>query len=258
MLDRENVAVVCKLELKADPSVKFLVATTHLLYNPKRQDIRLAQVQILLAELDRISKVPIGNDEKAHLPIILSGDFNLQPHSAPYNLIVNGETKLKVPLTFHHQFFPSFHPSGFVNYEKLSRRTLTSEGKPNNPSNGRSLLPIKLGITDECQHVNHEIKVNISECNKKYRKQFFYFVSLVSYIIRRTTRQSSIVTLSSLRRSSISSRPACCVITLTSFRPIKIPRTLSRPFKIAGFSSTTCFTRAAQRLKRNRQRNLNS
>jgi protein angel len=68
------------------------VATTHLLYNPKRQDIRLAQIQILLAELDRISKVKVdANDQKIHLPIILSGDFNLQPYSAPYNLIVNGE-----------------------------------------------------------------------------------------------------------------------------------------------------------------------
>lgn len=74
--------------------MKFVVATTHLLYNPKRQDIRLAQVQILLAELDRIAKVPEISEpgEPRHLPIILSGDFNLQPHSAPYNLIVNGES----------------------------------------------------------------------------------------------------------------------------------------------------------------------
>jgi protein angel len=90
LLDRENVAIVCKLQLKSDPSCQFLVATTHLLYNPKRQDIRLAQIQILLAELDRISKVD-GSDRKTNLPIILSGDFNLQPYSAPYNLIVNGK-----------------------------------------------------------------------------------------------------------------------------------------------------------------------
>ena len=99
LLDRENVAVVCKFALKSDPSVKFLVATTHLLYNPKRQDIRLAQVQILLAELDRISKVRVEGNQKTHLPIILSGDFNLQPHSAPYNLIVNGKIHSKPSLT---------------------------------------------------------------------------------------------------------------------------------------------------------------
>lgn len=50
---------------------------------------------------------------------------------------------------------------GMVNYEKLSRRTLTAEKKANSQTNGRSLLPITLGITDECQHMSHtEVKVN--------------------------------------------------------------------------------------------------
>lgn len=51
------------------------------------------QVQILLAELNRIAKVGAADEATGgRLPIILSGDFNLQPHSAPYNLIVNGES----------------------------------------------------------------------------------------------------------------------------------------------------------------------
>jgi protein angel len=32
-----------------------VVATTHLLYNPKRHDVKLAQMQILLAEVERIA-----------------------------------------------------------------------------------------------------------------------------------------------------------------------------------------------------------
>jgi protein angel len=139
LLSRENVAVVCKFELVSDPSIRFVVATTHLLYNPKRQDVRLAQVQVLLAELDRIALVTKEGGEQHYLPVILSGDFNLQPYSAPYNLIVNGELK----------------------YENLAQRTLSTEGRSTNGQmNGRKLLPIKLGITDECQHVNQEIKVN--------------------------------------------------------------------------------------------------
>lgn len=88
---------MCKFELVSDPSVRFVVATTHLLYNPRRQDVRLAQVQILLAEIDRIATIPITSEggEQHHLPIILSGDFNLQPHSAPYNLIVNGNCLIR-------------------------------------------------------------------------------------------------------------------------------------------------------------------
>lgn len=68
-----------------------MVATTHLLYNPRRQDIRLAQVQILLAELERCAQKNDENGKKTHLPVILTGDFNLQPYSAPYSLITNGK-----------------------------------------------------------------------------------------------------------------------------------------------------------------------
>lgn len=140
-----------------DPSIKFVVATTHLLYNPRRQDIRLAQVQILLAELDRIAKIPPVNEEQNHYPIILSGDFNLQPYSAPYNLLVNGKKYLRRPSIF----LIEISSSGVVKYDNLSSRTLSSGGKgANNQMNGRSLLPIQLGISDECQHVHQEIKVS--------------------------------------------------------------------------------------------------
>jgi protein angel len=91
ILNRENVAIIAKLSLKSNPSVQFLVATTHLLYNPRRQDIRLAQVQVLLAELDRHAQVMDENGQKTYLPVILTGDFNLQPTTAPYNLIVHGK-----------------------------------------------------------------------------------------------------------------------------------------------------------------------
>lgn len=43
---------------------------------------------------------------------------------------------------------------------------MSLNGKANTPLNGRTLLPVKLGITDECQHVNHEIKVKFARCKK--------------------------------------------------------------------------------------------
>lgn len=92
VLNRENVAIIAKLCLRSNSSIQFLVATTHLLYNPRRQDIRLAQVQILLAELNRCAQKNDENGQGTYLPIILTGDFNLQPYSAPYNLIVNGKS----------------------------------------------------------------------------------------------------------------------------------------------------------------------
>lgn len=55
VLDRDNVGIIVKLAPVKHPKVEFVVATTHLLYNPRRQDVRLAQTQVLLAEVDRIA-----------------------------------------------------------------------------------------------------------------------------------------------------------------------------------------------------------
>lgn len=91
LLNRENVAIIAKLCLKSDPSIQFLVATTHLLYNPRREDIRLAQIQILLAELDRHAQIIDSKGQKTYMPVILTGDFNLKPYSAPYTFLTNGK-----------------------------------------------------------------------------------------------------------------------------------------------------------------------
>lgn len=108
MLDRCNVAIIAKFASKRLKSVQFVVATTHLLYNPRRDDIRTAQLQVLLAELDRMSA---HTETHEPLPIILTGDFNCLPSSQPYQLI-------------HH---------GHINSNNL---------------------PIRLGIMDDCQHIN--------------------------------------------------------------------------------------------------------
>lgn len=55
ILNRDNVAIIAKFAPKDNPSAEFLVATTHLLYNPRRQDVRLAQTQVLLSEIERIA-----------------------------------------------------------------------------------------------------------------------------------------------------------------------------------------------------------
>lgn len=46
-----------------------------------------------------------------------------------------------------------------LNYANLSPKTLTNKGSTNQ-ANGRRLLPIKLGISDECQHFSNVIKVS--------------------------------------------------------------------------------------------------
>jgi len=55
ILNRDNVGIVVKFALKNNTQIEFIVATTHLLYNPKRDDVRLAQTQVLLTEIDRLA-----------------------------------------------------------------------------------------------------------------------------------------------------------------------------------------------------------
>ncbi|KAF4525594.1 hypothetical protein B566_EDAN015532 [Ephemera danica] len=110
ILNRDNIAIIARLGVKGSED-QIVVATTHLLYNPRRYDIRLAQTQLLLAELDRLSHA--GNNV-ARYPVILTGDFNLKPHSTVYKLLTRGEFQ--------------------------------------QPEEGRVILPMDLGITDCCRH----------------------------------------------------------------------------------------------------------
>ena len=57
-LDRDNIGLLTKFADKDRKSEKYLcVATTHLLYNPRRIDIRLAQTALMIAGTYVFSKV---------------------------------------------------------------------------------------------------------------------------------------------------------------------------------------------------------
>ncbi|XP_059479980.1 protein angel homolog 2 [Neocloeon triangulifer] len=141
VLDRDNIAIVLRLEIDGHEVV---VATTHLLYNPKRSDIRLAQVQLLLAELDRVSHCKIDG-VTCHHPVILTGDFNLDPFSSVYKLITSGQLR----------------------YESLSKPRLKEQPGRASPPLGCSLVPPHLGVTDCCRHAS--IITERTECIERQR-----------------------------------------------------------------------------------------
>lgn len=58
LLNRDNIALIAKFAPLTNLSAEFIVATTHLLYNPKREDVRLAQSQVLLTEVERMAFNP--------------------------------------------------------------------------------------------------------------------------------------------------------------------------------------------------------
>lgn len=109
LLDRDNIGIVAKLRSRHNPQSVFVVATTHLLFNPKRLDIKLAQVQVLLAELEQMAFT-----RNRYCPILLTGDFNMEPDRAPYSLIVDGLVD----------------------------------------SQNEAIITAELGITDTCQHMH--------------------------------------------------------------------------------------------------------
>uniref|UniRef100_A0A8C5ECA1 Angel homolog 2 n=1 Tax=Gouania willdenowi TaxID=441366 RepID=A0A8C5ECA1_GOUWI len=85
LLDRDNVGLVVLLRpLGTDWSL--CVANTHLLYNPRRGDVKLAQLAVLLAEVARMSRLPDGSAT----PVLLCGDFNSTPWSPLYHFLTNG------------------------------------------------------------------------------------------------------------------------------------------------------------------------
>uniref|UniRef100_A0A3Q0RZH4 Protein angel homolog 1 n=1 Tax=Amphilophus citrinellus TaxID=61819 RepID=A0A3Q0RZH4_AMPCI len=134
LLDRDNVGLVVLLQPnhginQSNPSF-ICVANTHLLYNPRRGDIKLAQLAIMLAEINRLSRLPDGQVN----PVVFCGDFN----SAPWS-----------PLH-------SFLTTGCLRYSGMQIGIVS--GQENSPRGQRLLTsPIwspSLGINRQCQYEN--------------------------------------------------------------------------------------------------------
>ncbi|XP_047058287.1 carbon catabolite repressor protein 4 homolog 6-like isoform X2 [Lolium rigidum] len=121
---RDNVAQLCVLESLVQRNVQtgsvhlstsqdnpqqanqVVVCNIHVLYNPKRGDIKLGQVRTLLDRAYAISKM--RNDA----PVILCGDFNATPKSPLYNFL--SEQKLNL--------------SGLTRYNISGQQTSSSQG----------------------------------------------------------------------------------------------------------------------------------
>ncbi|XP_078263362.1 protein angel homolog 1-like [Rhinoraja longicauda] len=98
-LNRDNVALLALLRpvLPQPPDSgqdqptlpDILVANTHLIFNPRRGDIKLTQLAVLLAEIQQL--LPAARGDGSPCPVILCGDFNSVPDSPLYKLIRNGE-----------------------------------------------------------------------------------------------------------------------------------------------------------------------
>ncbi|XP_070836203.1 protein angel homolog 1 [Chaetodon trifascialis] len=139
LLDRHNIGIVLLLrpvvtrgsEVKAK-GLPLCVANTHLLFNPRRGDVKLAQLAIMLAEINSVVKSCKAKGE--HCNLIFCGDFNSVPQKPLYQLITTGE------LCF--EGLPAWMISGQENLShKVHCHRLFAP-----------LWPSGLGITDTCQY----------------------------------------------------------------------------------------------------------
>ncbi|OCT68175.1 protein angel homolog 1 isoform X2 [Xenopus laevis] len=137
VLNRDNVGLVLLLKpllpdalLEKHSPLPLCVANTHLLYNPRRGDIKLAQLALLLAEVDKISLTA----HDSHCPVILCGDLNATPDSPLYCLL----------------------RSGYLNYKDMPAWKVSGQEKYCTLSNPRMLPPLLwpdyLGVTNNCQY----------------------------------------------------------------------------------------------------------
>ncbi|XP_077442894.1 protein angel homolog 2 [Stigmatopora argus] len=88
LLDRHNVGLVVLLRPRGRRAGTLCVANTHLLFNPRRGDVKLAQLAVLLAEMDRRSRLPDA-------AVLLCGDLNSTPWSPLLTFLLAGRLRYR-------------------------------------------------------------------------------------------------------------------------------------------------------------------
>ncbi|KAG0054621.1 hypothetical protein BGZ83_010749, partial [Gryganskiella cystojenkinii] len=82
-ITQDNVGIVGIFEItEGTQSKQVCVATTHILYNPRRGMIKIAQLRMLLEKAEDLIKRSDGG-----IPLVLCGDLNALPHSLVYRYL---------------------------------------------------------------------------------------------------------------------------------------------------------------------------
>lgn len=115
-------------------SMSICIANTHILFNPRRGDVKLAQLMVLFAELDKIADK--SNDGSIdYCPMILCGDLNSEPNSDIYNFTIEG----------------------YLQYEDLLVRQMSGQREGQHGRDvylTKDFFPKALRISDDCKYFN--------------------------------------------------------------------------------------------------------
>ena len=160
LMDRDNVAVVVLLKPRTTGSSSrhanmVCVSNTHLLFNKKRGDIKLAQLSCLFSEIEEIARIsPPGTRGSSYHPVICCGDFNSTPFS---------------PIIY------SFVVQGFLDYKGMNRDNFSGQSHFRHsypPKYGitSNLIPWELGITTSCVKRIDSSESNGNSCSSAVRQ----------------------------------------------------------------------------------------
>ena len=143
LMDRDNIAIIVFLlpyhptQSKKGP---ICITNTHLLFNPKRGDIKLTQLAHMFAEVDDLCwcSEPLNSNvyNNNYTHTIMCGDFNSLPFSPLYNFITTQK----------------------LQFEGLSRNVVSGQAEGLSSRNfhrfGAELLPVEMKINNNCQWVS--------------------------------------------------------------------------------------------------------
>lgn len=122
LLNRDNIGIIAVLRPKFGPDAvnqQLVVANTHLLFNPKQNELKLTQLKLFLTELDQIS-TDTTKGQHEHHPTILCGDMNSVPESDVVNYVMSANNQApegsEADKTTNQQ-------NGNLNHEELSAAT---------------------------------------------------------------------------------------------------------------------------------------
>jgi len=90
LLDKPNTCQVIVLQCKDEEKTELCIANTHLLYNPNRGDIKLAQLGVIL---NKIQNTTNAAKRCGSMPVIFCGDFNTCPNAPLYTLMKEGRLR---------------------------------------------------------------------------------------------------------------------------------------------------------------------
>ncbi|XP_064420984.1 protein angel homolog 1 isoform X2 [Latimeria chalumnae] len=155
LLNRDNVGLVALLRPHEGAEGRpvrtpVCIGNTHLLYNPRRGDIKLAQLAMLLAEIDRMAASE--RQDGIHCPVILCGDFNSAPDSPLYKLIRNST------LNYHGLLAWKVSGQEDCSFQLYHRKLMAP------------LWPSSLGITDSCQFLSMRERKKADK--RRYGREF--------------------------------------------------------------------------------------